>query len=214
MMQPAHALSSACGARTQHTLLLPRGAYWQQPRLQRPVRPRRTAAASNAAATATPAPTPPAPAPSSSSNAAAAHTWRWRGSRAVFYERTGRGPIPVVLVHGMGACHEHWRRLVDVLDVDALYTVYALDLVGGATPLRRIAAQRRDALIMCCMRASCEHACCLALSACRVTPGALARTRAHRRLWRQRAAGARARPAARPHGVLLRRLGSSADRLC
>lgn len=39
------------------------------------------------------------------------------------------GPIPVVLVHGMGACHEHFNKLLAELDTNQ-YTAYALDLLG------------------------------------------------------------------------------------
>lgn len=39
------------------------------------------------------------------------------------------GPVPVVLVHGMGACHEHFNKLLDELDGNR-YTAYALDLLG------------------------------------------------------------------------------------
>lgn len=28
------------------------------------------------------------------------------------------GPIPVVLIHGMGACHEHWNKLLAELDTN------------------------------------------------------------------------------------------------
>lgn len=39
------------------------------------------------------------------------------------------GPVRVVLVHGMGACHEHWNKLLGELDTNH-YTAYALDLLG------------------------------------------------------------------------------------
>jgi alpha-beta hydrolase superfamily lysophospholipase len=35
----------------------------------------------------------------------------------------------VVLIHGMGACHEHWEKLCGELDVNR-YTAYAVDLLG------------------------------------------------------------------------------------
>jgi len=34
-----------------------------------------------------------------------------------------------VLIHGMGACHEHWNKLLAELDTNR-YTGYALDLLG------------------------------------------------------------------------------------
>jgi pimeloyl-ACP methyl ester carboxylesterase len=35
-------------------------------------------------------------------------TWKWQGKHNVAYEKYGSGNIPLLLVHGMGACHEHW----------------------------------------------------------------------------------------------------------
>lgn len=56
------------------------------------------------------------------------HTWLWRGHHNVAYETYGSGDIPVVLVHGMGACHEHWNKLIP--ELRSQYRVYALDLLG------------------------------------------------------------------------------------
>lgn len=54
--------------------------------------------------------------------------WRWQGKHTVAYEKYGCGPIPLLLVHGMGACHEHWNKLIPELSPQ--YTVYAMDLLG------------------------------------------------------------------------------------
>ena len=63
------------------------------------------------------------------------HTWRWQGMDVAFLKRPARakpaGDRPanaVVLIHGFGACKEHWRHNVEVLAQDR--DVYALDLIG------------------------------------------------------------------------------------
>lgn len=54
--------------------------------------------------------------------------WRWRGQHTVAYEKYGSGSVPLVLVHGMGACHEHWNKLIP--EMGPQYVVYAIDLLG------------------------------------------------------------------------------------
>ncbi|MFM7675086.1 MAG: alpha/beta fold hydrolase [Synechococcus sp.] len=60
--------------------------------------------------------------------------WSWQGRRVAYVvcRAIGKGsdaPRPaVVLVHGFGACKEHWRHNVAALA--AAHDVYALDLIG------------------------------------------------------------------------------------
>lgn len=63
------------------------------------------------------------------------HSWRWRGRYNVAYETYGSGDIPLLLIHGMGACHEHWNKLIPELSPQ--YKVYAMDLLGFGELLRQ-----------------------------------------------------------------------------
>lgn len=74
------------------------------------------------------------------------HSWTWQGMEVAFLKKpwvadpTIRDqPSSVVLIHGFGACKEHWRHNVDVLGADR--QVYALDLIGfgaSAKPRSRL----------------------------------------------------------------------------
>lgn len=75
-------------------------------------------------------------------------SWRWQGMDVSFVHRppetTGcdSGASAVILIHGFGACKEHWRHNVEPLGGDR--HVYALDLVGfGASskPRSRLAQE-------------------------------------------------------------------------
>jgi hypothetical protein len=46
----------------------------------------------------------------------------------VFYQQYGKGNVPIVLIHGMGACYDHWKKLITELGPQ--YTAYAFDLLG------------------------------------------------------------------------------------
>lgn len=73
-------------------------------------------------------------------------TWDWQGLQVSFVRRTATiepnsksKPSPVVLIHGFGACKEHWRHNIDAIGQDR--DVYALDLVGfgaSAKPYSRL----------------------------------------------------------------------------
>jgi pimeloyl-ACP methyl ester carboxylesterase len=55
------------------------------------------------------------------------HFWWWEGHQIV-YSVTGSG-IPLLLIHGFGACIGHWRKNIPVLSA-AGYKVFAIDLLG------------------------------------------------------------------------------------
>ncbi len=53
--------------------------------------------------------------------------WQWRGF-SIRYTVAGKGQ-PLLLVHGFGATHAHWRKNIPVLAAQG-YRVFALDLLG------------------------------------------------------------------------------------
>ena len=61
------------------------------------------------------------------------NTWTWQG-QTVSYAVSGpaapdrAGPLPVLLIHGFGACKEHWRHNLPPLAVHR--PVFAIDLIG------------------------------------------------------------------------------------
>lgn len=81
-------------------------------------------------------------------------TWSWQG-QTISYVRsspTAPGPpgaLPVLLIHGFGACKEHWRHNLPPLS--ASRPVFALDLVGfGASskPPSRLEGEPDDGLAL------------------------------------------------------------------
>ncbi|NJM78122.1 MAG: alpha/beta fold hydrolase, partial [Acaryochloridaceae cyanobacterium RU_4_10] len=54
-------------------------------------------------------------------------TWEWRGFN-VCYTVLGEGK-PLLLIHGFGATHAHWRKNIPAL-AEQGYRVYAIDLLG------------------------------------------------------------------------------------
>lgn len=74
------------------------------------------------------------------------HTWTWQGMDVAFLQKPWIADqnvdelrSSVVLIHGFGACKEHWRHNVDMLGADR--QVYALDLIGfgaSAKPRSRL----------------------------------------------------------------------------
>ncbi len=63
------------------------------------------------------------------------HPWSWRELPVGVISAPGNAaadahctPAPVVLIHGFGACKEHWRHNVEALRAER--PVYALDLIG------------------------------------------------------------------------------------
>lgn len=59
----------------------------------------------------------------------AAMTWRgWRMAYLAAPALSQSGAAPVLLIHGFGACKEHWRHTVEDLRLER--PVYALDLIG------------------------------------------------------------------------------------
>lgn len=59
-------------------------------------------------------------------------SWSWQGQQVSYVQAPTESSQPksgsVVLVHGFGACKEHWRHTVGALQPQ--HNVYALDLVG------------------------------------------------------------------------------------
>ena len=56
------------------------------------------------------------------------HSWTWQ-NREISYAVAGPETAPaVVLIHGFGACKEHWRHNLPTLAAE--YRVYAIDLIG------------------------------------------------------------------------------------
>ena len=81
-------------------------------------------------------------------------TWPWQG-QTVSYARSAHaapaqaGERPVLLIHGFGACKEHWRHNLPPLSDQR--TVFALDLVGfGASskPASRLEGEPDDGLAL------------------------------------------------------------------
>ncbi|MCP9930950.1 alpha/beta fold hydrolase [Cyanobium sp. AMD-g] len=81
-------------------------------------------------------------------------TWPWQG-QTISYVRsspTAPGPagaLPVLLIHGFGACKEHWRHNLPPLSTSR--PVFALDLVGfGASskPPSRLEGEPDDGLAL------------------------------------------------------------------
>lgn len=78
------------------------------------------------------------------------HRWTWQGRSVAYVACRARevpsdspGPRPaVVLVHGFGACKEHWRHNLEALATH--HDVYALDLLGfggSDKPTSRLAGE-------------------------------------------------------------------------
>ncbi|UOW70016.1 alpha/beta hydrolase [Synechococcus elongatus PCC 6311] len=53
--------------------------------------------------------------------------WDWQGQSIRYWQLGDRG-APVLLVHGFGACCEHWRQNVEAIAQHS--TVYVIDLLG------------------------------------------------------------------------------------
>ena len=74
-------------------------------------------------------------------------TWTWEGMEVSYLAcpSTASG-TPVLLIHGFGACKEHWRHNVSALQANR--TVYAIDLIGfggSAKPRSRLRDEPADA---------------------------------------------------------------------
>ena len=54
-------------------------------------------------------------------------TWIWQGFPICYHTQGTTGPA-VILVHGFGACWQHWRKNIPVLAENC--RVYAIDLIG------------------------------------------------------------------------------------
>lgn len=55
------------------------------------------------------------------------HFWQWRGF-PISYQQAGTQGSSVLLIHGLGASCQHWRKNISVLAQN--YRVYAIDLLG------------------------------------------------------------------------------------
>lgn len=53
--------------------------------------------------------------------------WQWRGF-SIAYQTAGSQGTPVLLIHGLGASSQHWRKNIAVLAEQ--HRVYAIDLIG------------------------------------------------------------------------------------
>jgi len=56
-----------------------------------------------------------------------AKVWYWRG-HSIEYQRSGETGPSIILVHGFGACWQHWRKNIPILGESC--RCYALDLIG------------------------------------------------------------------------------------
>jgi pimeloyl-ACP methyl ester carboxylesterase len=65
--------------------------------------------------------------PQSLDELAQPQTWLWRGF-PICYQTQGQTGTAVVLIHGFGACWQHWRKTIPVLA--QFCRVYAIDLIG------------------------------------------------------------------------------------
>ena len=77
------------------------------------------------------------------------HTWAWQGQHVSYIQAPRSSsmsdPSSVVLVHGFGACKEHWRHTVAPLQPQ--HDVYALDLIGfgdSSKPRSRLSGEHSD----------------------------------------------------------------------
>lgn len=74
-------------------------------------------------------------------------TWTWEGMEVSYLACPSTAPgTPVLLIHGFGACKEHWRHNVSALQANR--TVYAIDLIGfggSAKPRSRLRDEPADA---------------------------------------------------------------------
>lgn len=81
-------------------------------------------------------------------------TWSWQGQTVSYVRHTPAEPgpagaLPALLIHGFGACKEHWRHNLPPLS--ASRPVFALDLVGfGASskPPSRLEGEPDDGLAL------------------------------------------------------------------
>ncbi|WP_216922025.1 alpha/beta fold hydrolase [Synechococcus sp. CCAP 1479/9] len=81
-------------------------------------------------------------------------SWSWQGQTISYVTRASAAPeasgaLPVLLIHGFGACKEHWRHNLPVLA--GRRPVYAIDLVGfGASskPPSRLEDEPEDGLAL------------------------------------------------------------------
>lgn len=53
--------------------------------------------------------------------------WHWQGF-PIRYQTMGTQGLPVVLIHGLGASSDHWRKNIPILAEN--HRVYAIDLIG------------------------------------------------------------------------------------
>jgi pimeloyl-ACP methyl ester carboxylesterase len=53
--------------------------------------------------------------------------WQWRGF-SIAYQTAGTTGTPILLIHGLGASCQHWRKNIPVLAQS--HRVYAIDLIG------------------------------------------------------------------------------------
>lgn len=85
-------------------------------------------------------------------------TWSWQG-QTVSYARSApaapaqAGELPVLLIHGFGACKEHWRHNLPPLSGNR--PVFAIDLVGfGASSKPPHASRANRMTVWRCATAS------------------------------------------------------------
>lgn len=79
------------------------------------------------------------------------HTWHWEGKAIAYLHAPSATPgCAVVLIHGFGACKEHWRHNVEALRQQ--HSVYALDLLGfgqSDKPKSQLKGEPADAISVC-----------------------------------------------------------------
>tara|TARA_B100000965_G_scaffold376311_1_gene369470 strand:- start:1959 stop:2903 length:945 start_codon:yes stop_codon:yes gene_type:complete len=55
--------------------------------------------------------------------------WKWNGYKIAWNLKGNKNDVPIILIHGFGACGAHWRSNINFF-VSKGYSVYSIDLLG------------------------------------------------------------------------------------